>query len=147
MARRGMLAVLVRNGLVNFTKQFGVLLLVFGLVGCASTGIKSDGEADPQNVVAKMAQSRWDALIKGDLTAAYEYLTPGSRSMMPLEVYKTKIRTGMWKGVDVESVTCGQDRCDVVIMLEYRYRGASTVTQQNEIWLQEGGNWWYVPRK
>ena len=150
MGRRKMSAISVRNSPMNFTKQWGVLLLVFvfGLAGCAGPGAKPEGGADSQGVVAKKAQSRWDALIKGDLAAAYEYLSPGTRSMVSLEAYKIKIRPGLWKKVDVDSVTCERDRCDVVIMLEYSYRGMkSKVTPLNEIWLQEGGSWWYVPRK
>lgn len=129
-----------------FTRQLGVLLLVFGLAGCASTGM--NGEADSQSVVAKKALSRWDALIKGDLATAYQYLSPGSRSVMSLEAYKAMLRPGMWRKVNVDSVACKQDRCDVVIMLEYSYRGfKSSVTPLEEVWLQESGNWWYVPRK
>ena len=133
---------------MNFTKQLGVFLLAFGLAGCAATGAKPGGNADSQNVVAKKAQSRWDALIKGDLAAAYEYLSPATRSVMPLELYKSKVRSGGWKKASVGSVVCNQDRCDVAITMEHSYREmTSIVTPLNETWLQEDGNWWFVPRK
>lgn len=128
-----------------FAKQFGALLVVFGLMGCAGTGIKTE---IPQDIVAKKAQFRWDALIKGDLDTAYGYLSPGTRSVMSLELYKAKIRPGRWKRASVDSVACVQDRCDAVVMLEYSYRDMeSIVTRLDEIWLQENGDWWHVPRK
>lgn len=130
---------------MNFAKQFGALLVVFGLVGCAGTGAKTEA---PQDIVAKKAQSRWDALIKGDLDAAYGYLSPGARSVMSLELYKAKTRPGRWQKVDVDSVVCAQDRCDVGIMLKYGYRDMKAIeTRLDEVWMQDGGDWWYVPRK
>lgn len=133
---------------MSFAKQLGVLFLVCSLVGCAGTGIKPDEDVDAKSVVAKKVQSRWDALIKGDLVTAYGYLSPGTRSVVSLEIYKAKLRPGMWKKASVDSVTCEQDRCDVVIMLEYSHRDMKSIeSRQNETWLHEGGNWWYVPRK
>ena len=130
---------------MGFAKQFGAILVVFGLIGCASTGIKTEA---PQDVVAKKAQSRWDALIKGDLDTAYTYLSSGTRSVMSLELYKAKIRTGRWKKSSVSSVACVQDRCDVVVMLEYSYRDMKSIeTRLDEIWLQENGDWGHVPKK
>jgi len=134
---------------VTVAKQLGVLLMVFGLMGCAGTGVKTEVKADaPQDAVAKKAQSRWDALIKGDLDAAYGYLSPGTRSVMSLELYKAKIRPGRWKKASVDSVACVQDRCDVSIKLEYSYRDMKSIeTRLNEVWLQENDEWWFVPRK
>ena len=131
-----------------FARRLGVVLMVFGLAGCMGFNTKPEVNADPQSVVAKKAQSRWDALIKGDLDAAYKYLSPGARSVVSLEVYKAKLRPGMWKKAGVESVACVQDRCDVVISLEYSFRKIkSIVTRQDEVWLQLDGDWWYIPGK
>lgn len=135
---------------MGFAKQLYVLLVIFGLVGCAGTGVKPDKNADSQGVVAKKAQSRWDALIKGDLAAAYEYLSPGYRSVTSLELYKAKIRTGLWKKVKVDSVACEKDRCDVVLIVEYSYPkyGMESISSRlNEVWLQEDGDWWFVQKK
>lgn len=134
---------------VNVAKQLGVLLMVFGLMGCAGTGAKTEVKVDaPQDAVAKRAQSRWDALIKGDLDAAYGYLSPGMRSVMSLELYKAKIVPGRWKKAGVDSVACVQDRCDVSIKLEYGYRAIKSIeTRLDEVWLQENDEWWFVPRK
>jgi len=138
---------LAKGGSMDCARWLGVIFLVCGLAGCAGTGIKSNEEADAKIAVAKKAKSRWDALIKGDLAAAYEYLSPGTRSVLSLEAYKAKIRPGLWKRVSVDSVTCERSRCDVAIMLEYSYRDIKSIeTRLIETWLHEGG-WWYVPRK
>lgn len=131
---------------MSFARQLGVFFLVFGLMGCAGTSIKSDANVDPREVVAKRFQSRWDALIKGDLDTAYTYLSPGARSTMSLELYKAKLRPGLWNKVSLDSVDCKGWRCDIVYMLDYRYRDMkSIVTRQTEVWLESEGVWWYVP--
>lgn len=135
---------------MGFAKRLYVFLVIFGLVGCAVPGVKPDKYADAQSIVAKKAQSRWDALIKGDLAAAYEYLSPGSRSVMSLEQYKAKIRTGLWKKVKVDSVACEKDRCNVVLIVEYSYPkyGIESISSRiEETWLQEDDDWWFVQKK
>lgn len=134
--------------MIKFAKQLGVFFLVFGLAGCGGTAIKPDSVNDRQKAVEKRAQTRWNALIKGDLAAAYEYLSPGTRSMVSLEVYRSKIRPGLWKKASVESVSCEADQCEVVMLVEYSYRDIKAIESQvKELWLLDAGNWWYVPKK
>ena len=58
---------------------------------------KDSDPAAKQKVVAERAEARWQSLIKGDLDAAYAYLSEGSKATTPLAVYKAKIRPGMWR--------------------------------------------------
>ena len=59
------------------------------LGGCAVFGISKDSDpAAKQKVVAQRAEARWQSLIKGDLDAAYAYLSEGSKATTSLEVYK-----------------------------------------------------------
>lgn len=132
--------------MLNPVKSILVLALTVGLVGCGGTAIKPGSASDRQEVVAKRAQSRWDALVKGDLDAAYEYLSPGIRSTVPLNIYKNKIRPGLWKKASVESVSCEADRCEVMMLVELSYRNVkSTQSHMKELWLLDGGGWWYTP--
>lgn len=134
--------------MLNLVKSILVIALAIGLAGCAGTGIKPNGNADSQSDVAKKAQSRWDALIEGDLAKAYTYLSPGTRSVMSLDLYKSKIRLGLWKKAKVDSVSCMQDQCKVAITIEYSYRDMKSITTLlEETWLQDNGNWWYTPNK
>lgn len=118
------------------------------LSGCA--GIERNGVEgeDPKQQVRELASSRWEALIAGNLDKAYEYLSPGAREVMSLELYKKKTRTGTWKKASVRTVSCEQYQCEVTIVIEYGYRDMKSIeTRLNEVWLQESGKWWYVPRK
>ncbi len=56
--------------------------LALGLTGCASLSADSAGE-QKQKVVAERAQARWNVLIKGDVEAAYQFLSTGSKAATP----------------------------------------------------------------
>lgn len=124
------------------------VLLAVNVAGC-SRAVREEGiTQDPRQQVGRLAAARWNALIAGDLARAYEYLSPGTRDVMTLDLYKRKVRTGAWKKASVETVSCEQDRCGVTMVIEYSYRDMKSIeTRLNEVWLQEGGKWWYVPRK
>lgn len=133
---------------MGVVKKLSMLPLIFCLTGCVGIGVNSGKDVDAKDIVAKRAQSRWDALMNGDIATAYEYLSPGTRNLMSLEKYKAKIRTGWWKKASVDSVACVQDRCDVSIVLIYSYRDLDSIeSRQSEIWLHEDKKWWYVPKK
>lgn len=124
------------------------VLLVAGLAGCAGMAKEEGVDQGPQQQVGKLALARWDALIAGNLAKAYEYMSPGTREVMSLDLYEKKTRTGLWKKASVETIACEQDRCEVTMAIEYSYRDMKSIeTRLNEVWLQEGGKWWYVPRK
>ncbi|MHB9101634.1 MAG: hypothetical protein ACYC2E_09000 [Sulfuricella sp.] len=123
-------------------------LLAMGLAGCAGIARDAGGQQDPRQQVSERASARWDALIAGDLAKAYEYLSPGTRDVMTLDLYRKKIRTGAWQKAKVDTVSCERDRCEVVMLIEHSYRDMKSIESRlNEVWLQEGGKWWYVPRK
>src|SRR4051812_14548430 len=69
------------------------LLAVLGAmvaVGCSSLGgISKDSPVEAKKERAgQRAQARWDALIRGDVNAAYEFLSPGTRAVTSQAVYK-----------------------------------------------------------
>lgn len=125
-----------------------MVLLVCGLAGCAGTVRDTAGRQDPQQQVRERAAARWDALIAGDLARAYGYLSPGTREVMSLDLYKKRTRPGMWKKASVDVVSCEQDRCKVKMVIEHGYRDMKSIeTFLEEDWLQVGGKWWFAPRK
>ena len=62
------------NAVVFFT------MAVLG--GCAALDARP-----PEEVLKQRAQNRWDAVVKSDFKAAYEYLSPGSRAVLTSEGY------------------------------------------------------------
>lgn len=137
-----------RNVLSKAKKGLLAVLLATGVVGCSSIGRDVGAPPDPQQQVKELAAGRWKALVAGDLAKAYEYLSPGTREAMSLEAYKKRLNPAGWKKAEVVSVACEQERCDAVIMLEYSFGELKSIqTRLDEVWLEEGGKWWHVPRK
>lgn len=132
----------------TFKVSVFAILLSAGLAGCVGS-VRDEGvQQTPQQQVKMLAEARWNALLAGDLAKAYEYLSPGTREVMTLDVYKKKTRASAWKKAGVDTVSCEHDRCAVTMVIEYSYRDMKSIeTRLNEIWLQEGEKWWYVPRK
>ena len=129
----------------------GIGLVVALLAACASTTGQFVSEQSPpevkNEVVSARATERWKALMRGDLTAAYEYLSPGSRAVMSLDVYKGKHKIGMYRAAKVESVACEADVCTVKISLTYDFkRTKGIVTPLSEKWVISDGRAWYVER-
>jgi hypothetical protein len=127
---------------VRITKAAVLMVALVGVTACAVIDRRP-----PEEKVAARAQERWDALVKGDLKAAYGYLSPGSRSVMGLADYEASIRRGFWKSAKVDKVDCAaQQSCEVHVTIEYEYRGGRTKTPLRETWIQEGPNWWVVQK-
>ncbi len=126
----------------NASRALVTALMIGGLAACA--GIVG---GSPEQVVKERAQARWDALVKGDVKAAYGFLSPGTRAVTTEEVYASGVGKGFWKAVRVEKVTCGsEDNCEASGTIEYEYRGRRTSTPFRETWIKSGSDWWYVPK-
>ena len=74
------------------------------LAACATTTGQFVTEQSPpevkKEVVTARANARWQALLRGDLAAAYEYLSPGSKAAMSLDLYKGKHKIGMYRAAN-----------------------------------------------
>jgi hypothetical protein len=95
--------------------------------------------------VAERALARWQLLIKGDVAGAYEYLSAGSKATTSLEVYKGKIKPGMWREAKVDKVDCEREVCKVLLFITYdakRMKGITTPLP--ETWIIENGTAGYV---
>ena len=121
-------------------------LLALGLAGCAGISVDSSPQAK-QRLVAERAQARWQVLMKGDVDAAYQFLSAGSKAVTALDLYKAKIRPGMWREAKVDKVECEAEICRVLMQITYdtrRMRGIQTPL--DESWIIENGSAWYIYR-
>lgn len=106
---------------------------------------------DKQEIVAKLAQSRWDALRRMDFEAAYKLMSPASRPMVTLEEFRTRSSKVTWKTASVRNVECfADDLCTVRVDAKYSYRlrlGKEVETDHvvTETWRNLADGWWYVP--
>ncbi|WP_286293006.1 hypothetical protein [Methylomarinovum tepidoasis] len=91
--------------------------------------------------------------MKGDLKAAYGYLSPGYRRLKPFERWKRGIfGVGIWQDARVDKVACPKaDVCDVTVLVTSRLmvprigKPMVSTTPVYERWVYEGGDWWYLP--
>jgi hypothetical protein len=120
--------------------------LAAGLNGCASLSVDSAPEQKRQ-VVAEKAQARWDELLKGNVDAAYQFLSAGSKAATPLSAYKAKIKPGMWRAAKVDKIDCEREVCKVIMLITYDaklMKGIQTPFDEN--WIIENGSAWYIYR-
>ena len=134
---------LVKAGFLGIVGTLLARLAVMGLALAVSACAVLD-RRPPEAVVKDRAQARWDALVKGDIEAAYGYLSPGSRSLMSLEQYSKSIGKGFWKSVVVQDAVCAADSCEVHATIEYEFQGRRVKTPYKEKWIREGSSWWFV---
>lgn len=141
---------MVRHALAaGLRRSLGLAVVVAGLAtaGCASLNADSAPEAK-QKVVTERAEARWHALIKGDVDAAYAYLSPASRKATPLTVYAGTIKPAIkWREVKVDKVDCAAEVCKVQLSLTYDAKMMKGITTPLwESWIIEDGTAWYVYR-
>jgi len=137
----------VKEASKRWTRQAAMALLVTVAAGCASMGsLTADSPAQvKQDAVKARVLARWDLMIKHDLNAAYEYLSPASRDTMSLQVWKSRIRPLGWRKVEVDSIACEGEVCEVALRLTYDTRQIrGIVTPVREKWVIQDGQAWYV---
>jgi hypothetical protein len=123
--------------------RLGLAGLAFALAACAPVEQKAAEQKPADVVVKERAQERWNLLVKGDLEAAYVYLSPGSREIKSLEQYVKDTPRNFWKSVVVQNAACTADSCEVGGTMEYEFQGRRMKTPYKEKWIREGSNWWF----
>jgi hypothetical protein len=126
--------------------SFSVLLVVF-LAACAAVPGKAGGSAALESRV----EARWSVLVRGDLAAAYAYLSPAAREVTSFEKFSGGIKLGIWRSGTVVKVVCSaDDLCAVDVSVKYVFKPRNGPAIENahvlnETWRQVGGEWWFVP--
>lgn len=122
---------------------------LFLLSACATT-------MQTENTLEERAMARWDALLSGDVEAAYEFLSPGYRSSVSLLQYHRSLLLSKvkWTGAKYIEGDCEETICNVSILLDFTIYGAlpgvkSMDSKQTieESWLLVKGSWYLVPKK
>jgi acetolactate synthase regulatory subunit len=145
-----------RFGVVNRRQgaaAAAILGAVLCLASCAVSPIGDGGSgtavaSSDRDLVTARVKARWDALIRGDLDAAYAFSSPGSKETMSLERFKRITRKTGFRSIDVDKVDCDAGRCQVRLTLVYdteRIKGMRTTIEES--WIVERGQAWYVDRR
>jgi len=125
------------------TAAVGIFVAV--AAGCASIGA---GSRPAEQVVLERAQARWNALVERDWNAAYPYLTPAYRAVVPLKRYGNQF-TGpvQWESAKAQSAACEEKRCTVKVEITFRallpgHMDRVSSTYLDETWVLEDGEWY-----
>ena len=71
----------------------------------------------------------------------------GSKAATSLEVYKGKIKPGLWRQAKVGKIDCEAEICKVMMLVTYDVRRMKGIeTPVDETWIIEKGSAWYVYR-
>jgi hypothetical protein len=129
-----------------------ISLVILGASGCAVSP-NGDGRADARTpegrkaLVASRVNARWDALIKGDLAAAYALLSPASRATLTQQQFEAKTRRDGFRAAKIDTIDCDPAACTVRLLITYDHpmmKGVTTPLQES--WVFENGQAWYVYR-
>ncbi len=101
--------------------------------------------AAKEAAVAERAKARWEALVRKDYKAAYEYFSPASREAVALSKFEGQARVVQYRGANVDKVNCVAEICKVTLSLTYDHKVMKgIVTPIQETWLIDGGKAWLV---
>ena len=127
----------------------GVCCSLLLLSACATTAQKEDN-------IEERAMERWNALLTGDLTGAYEFLSPGYRSSVSSTQYQRSILLNRvkWTAAHYIEGDCTETVCKLKISLDYVLHGAlpgvksfESTQPIDESWVLVDGLWYIVPEK
>lgn len=113
----------------------------------------SAANTERQEALKKRVAARWEALIRRDFAAAYEFNSPAYRKAFSLNDFKMKFGDGKvaWKRVDVVAAELkGDDTATVDIKIHITYanphsqKPVDMATSYQESWVYTDDQWWYL---
>lgn len=129
--------------------KVGLVWLMLLVAGCAEFGMNSN--RTPDAVVKSRAQAWADALLAGDLAAAWAFTSPNYREFSTSKDYsRFVLGSGRWTSAVVNSVQCEEEVCTVSILVDYEIKLMKMSNQRSldYKWVLVDGEWWlHVPAK
>ena len=129
---------------------FITLGVAASLAGCGamqpvqSTGAAGSGAETVSRLVVDRAQQRWNALLKQDMDGAYQFISPGGRSVMTVQQYRPRVNTGFWRGAKATTASCAAETCEVTVLVDLIIEGVKFTNPIKETWILDAGKWWFV---
>ena len=113
------------------------------LVGCASVD-----QSPPEQIVSERSIERANFLMANDYEAAYQFSTPGYRSLETVSEFSSRyVGASMWEEAKVAKVACSGEpaaRCDVALAISVKLPPTGLVTTHlQETWVLSSGNWYF----
>lgn len=145
---------MVSYGLRFLVAAILVVVIGFGMSGCASMSSDNAAPTEAQKQQLKQrAESRWEALIKGELQLVYAFMSPDYRNVVSLQQFKSRYgRTVEWRLARIDDIRYDSPTVASVMMgVAYRtmlpgargdmFENRKTLTEK---WLFKDGEWWYI---
>ena len=139
----------------------GLATVALMLGACGPPGSDQQVETEPRvealgadQLSARRAEERWQALIAWDQEKAYSYLSPGTRQVISLAAYakKNAMAPLHYEAVVLKSTQCENQVCTLKVQISYLYQGSVSAARGQEMsstitenWIMADGNWFYVP--
>ena len=124
-----------------------VIAFLVAATGCSTTGgLTKDSSAEAKRAaVTERVKGFWAARIEGNVNLAYTFMSPASREIVSLEVFRSQLRGTGFRDAKVETVECSDAACNVRLMVTYDHRlMKGIVTPLSEKWIIDEGQAWYV---
>ena len=139
-------------------RHLALSLVLTGLAACATTApIKPAANLSPEAAVTQRITERWQHIMDKDYKAAYEFMTPGTRAVMPYADYEKRMGQAQirWMGSTVKQVNCedaqtchAEVQLDILVLFPGGGIGQTkTISVVDENWLKSGGQWYFLPSK
>src|SRR5258708_32434318 len=124
------------------TKVAGFIAVSLLLVSCA-TPVKQF--RPDEEVVKERSQARWDAMVKGDFRAGYQFVSPAGESVYGEEQYEARYKRGFWTASNAEKVECTtRELCEVDVRIAYKLSAGEMKAPVREKWVKQDSQWWFV---
>jgi hypothetical protein len=137
----------LRNFVKFDRRRTAILVLALAVGACATPRAvtpSTSPEAKRAAVLAR-ADARGAALVKGDLDAAYAFLSEGSKAVISLDNFKRRMSIVPFTAYRIDDAACEAESCKVRSKLTYDHRVMKGVTTPiTETWVVERGQLFFV---
>jgi hypothetical protein len=137
----------LRNFVKFDRRRTAIFVLALAVGACATPGAvtpSTSPEAKRAAVLAR-ADARGAALVKGDLDAAYAFLSEGSKAVISLDNFKRRMSIVPFTAYRIDDAACEAESCKVRSKLTYDHRVMKGVTTPiTETWVVERGQLFFV---
>lgn len=131
----------------NSRSRFLVVAAALAMTACATTSTLSASSSDEAKraMLIERADARGMALVQGDLDAAYEFLSEGSKTVISKEEFKRRMSIVPFRAYRIDTASCDGAACTVKAKLTYDHRVMKGITTpMTEHWVIERGKVFYV---
>ena len=123
----------------------GALAALLGACATVPSVTASSSPEAKRAAVLKRADERGTLLVRGDLDAAYAYLSEGSKAVITLDNFKRRMSMVPFTAYRIDEAACDAESCKVKSKLTFDHRMMKgAVSPSTETWVVERGNLYFV---